>query len=181
MGAIDALRGWVEKAWLRLAGLFSLRQRFIADVLAALERGEGSIVFHWYYDGEDDGEADDGEIIPVGLLADIDAAIRRMPAPLGADEFIINVAVYGPRLQDLDRFEDTPEGRRLLRVERFQLLDRYYDWKRGDGPQRLRRVLEQNAPSREQPLVIIQILPLGGALAALFRSGRWQPASAWLR
>ena len=138
----------------------------------ALEKREGAVYFTSTWDG-DDPNVD-------GLISDIDEEVKRLPAPLGADEFFVRVWVYGPRPQDRDGVEDDVRGRKLLRVQPF-VFDRYYDWNKGDGKERLRAFLEENTPSPEAPLVVVGIFPLGGALGALLRDGKYRPASPWLR
>ena len=162
----------LKKAMWRLLGLFSPYYRLLAELAGALERGEGAVYFTWTWDGGDP-EVD-------GLVADIDEEVKRLPAPLGADEFFIRVWVYGSRPEDNRGVKDDVRGRRLLRMQSF-VFDRYYDWNRGDGKGRFRGFLEANTPSPEAPLVVVGLFPLGGALASLLRDARVQPASPWLR
>jgi hypothetical protein len=175
METVIALRRYGERAWRSLLGAFSRRRRFVAEFLSALERGEGSVVFLWFWDGPDDYAAD-----VAGLLADVDDAVRHAPAPLGADEMFIHVARYGPRPEDRDSVEPTGEGRKLLGRESLH-VDRYYDWIRGEASRRLREILLRTPPSQEAPLVAIGVYPFGGTVAALLQSGRWQPVSPWLQ
>lgn len=165
----------IERAWNGVLGLFSPLHRAYHDLVTAIEQGEGSSVITWWWDG-DDGEEDDSL---AEILAHVDEVIRRAPSPLGVDECFIRTAVYGPRPQDRDRAEDELEGRELLRVESL-CLDRYYDWKTGDGQQRLRQLLEQNVPTPQAPVVVVQVLPLGGAMGRLLETGQ-RPQSAWTR
>jgi hypothetical protein len=176
-------REWLESrlqyAWYRLLGTFSGQHCFAADLVAALERGEGATTFTWWWD-DTDGAADDGDCSLAGLMEDIHHTVRRAPVPFGADEFFLRLAVYGPRPEDQNGFEDTPEGRDLLHFE-SHWLDRRDDWLHGNGRQWLREFLEKNEPSPQAPLVAVGVLPIGGAIAALLREGRWRPASPWLR
>jgi hypothetical protein len=164
----------IERAWNGVLGLFSPLHCAYLDLVTAIEQGEGSSVITWWWDG-DAGEDDS----LTEILADVDEVIRRAPAPLGVDECFIRVAVYGPRPQDRNGVEDALEGRELLRVERL-CLDRYYDWKRGDGRERLRHLLESNEPTPQAPVVVVQVLPLGGAMGRLLEAGQ-RPQSAWTR
>ena len=155
----------IREAWLSLLRRVSPHRWLSARLAEALLRGEGATTFTWTWDGDGSrGAVDDVE----ALLAGVDLAIRRAPSPLGADEFIVRVAAYGPCPEDEAGVEDTPEGRDLLRFESLT-LDRYYDWVRGDAKQRLRGVLEAMAPSRHAPLLVVAVLPLGAALAAVLR------------
>jgi hypothetical protein len=149
--------------------------RVTAELFAALERGEGSTVFLWSWDGPDDYAGDVDE-----LLDDIDEVVRRAPSPLGADEFFIRVATYGGRPQDVDGVETTHEGRQVLSSQSL-FIDRYHDWRRGDAKERLLDVLRESVPRPTAPLMAVGIFPFGEALAAMLRTGRWHPASPWLR
>jgi hypothetical protein len=164
----------VRRVWGRLLGLFSERRRFSADVLDALSRGDSNTIFAWWWDEareeEEECELDD-------LMADIDEAIRRAPSPVGIDEFFLDITVCkelrhgaGGRL----------EGRKVLRYESF-VLDRYYDWRKGDARARVRAILEEVAPCPQAPLVAVEVQPIGGAIASLYRQGMWQPVSPWMR
>ncbi len=155
----------VREAWLSLLRRVAPHRWLSARLAEALLRGEGATTLTWTWNG-DGSSKDDME----ALLVDVEEAIRRAPSPLGADEFIIRLAAYGPRPGDEAGVKDTPQGRELLRFESLT-LDRYYDWLRGDAKQRLRELLEDMAPSRQAPLVAVIILPLGAALAAVLREG----------
>jgi hypothetical protein len=165
----------VDRAWLRVAGIFSERHRLAADLVAAVERGEGATLLTWHCDelGEPDRSIEE-------VLREVDEAVRRAPSPLGADEFLLRVAVYTtiPDKERSGRSEDP--GRELLEMH-TEMLDRYYDWLRGDALDRLRQRLEKRVPCPDKPFVAVAVLPLGGAVAALLRDGPWQPASPWLR
>ena len=165
----------VDRAWLRFAGYFSERHRLAADLVAAVERGEGATLLTWHCDdsGEPDRSIDD-------VLAEVDEAVRRAPSPLGADEFLLRVAVYGCDPTDEKRSRSQERGKELLEMH-TEMLDRYYDWLRGDGLEQLRDRLEARVPCPAKPFVAVAVLPLGGAVAALLRDGPWQPASRWLR
>jgi len=161
---------WLVRRFVwKVLGLFVPFYRFWSDLLDALEEKEGAVYFTWTWDGNDP-DVD-------GLISDIDEEVRQLPSPLGADEFFVRVWVYGSRPEDDQGVEDDTRGRRLLRVQSFT-FDRYYDWNKGDGRERLRGFLEDNVPSPEVPLVVIGIFPLGGALRALLQDGRYSPMSS---
>jgi hypothetical protein len=166
----------INRAWGRFLGLFSKKRRFSADVIDAMERGEGTTTLGWWWDEEGLEEWEEAYEID-DLMADIDEAIRRAPSPLGCDEFVLQIAACkkmrrgkGGRL----------EGRKVFRFESF-VWDRYYDWRRGDAPQRVRTILEEVTPCPQAPLVGVMIMPIGGAIASLCRKGIWQPVSPWIR
>ncbi len=164
----------IRKIWLRFLGLFSKGHCFAADVIEAMERGDGTTTLAWCWDGE----GEEGEAYSVDdLMADIDEAIRRAPSPMGIDEFFLDIGVYGRRKYGKG---GRLEGQKLLHLESF-ILDRYYDWRKGDARERIRAILEENAPRPQAPLVGVMILPIGGAIASLCRQGVWRPVSPWMR
>jgi hypothetical protein len=167
----------IRRAWRRFLGLFSKRHCFSADVIDAMERGEGTTTFIWWWDGEEDGESGIGD-----LMGDIDEAIRRAPSPMGIDEFFLHIAVCGSRPEDPEHGIGLvlDEPRATLRIKRFA-LDRYYDWLRGNARERVQSVLEEIVPRRQAPLVAIRVIPIGGALASVCKQGLWRPVSPWIR
>jgi hypothetical protein len=166
----------IRRAWERILGLFSKKRRFAADVIDAMERGDGTTTFAWWWDEEELEEREE-EYTVDDLMADIDETIRRAPSPLGCDEFVLKIIVC----KEMRRSEEgVPEGRKAIRFESF-VLDRYYDWHKGDARSRVRAILEESAPCPQAPLVGVVVLPIGGAIASLLRQRIWQPVSPWMR
>ena len=165
----------LDRVWMRLAGLVSERHRLAADLVAAVERGEGATLLTWQCDesGELDCDLDD-------IVARVDEAVRRAPSPLGADELLLRVAVWSSIPSS-----DAKPKRRGKRCELIEMhtvmLDRYYDWLRGDALEQLRQRLEERVPHPGKPFVAVAVLPFGGAVAALLRDGPWQPPSRLMR
>ena len=152
----DALRKTTE--W--------MKARWLAHLLIRqIESGNSAIVF---------AMENDGEPMPDDLLAAIDEAVRRMPAPLGADDFLVRVRGYAMPPDDGDG-EISLKDRRLVEETCLDPMDRYYDWSHGDGLERVRQAVEQRPWSPSVSLIAVVIVPLGGALARLIAKGKVSP------
>ena len=120
----------------------------------------------WYYDA---ASANENAAEIDGMLADIHEMIVRAPAPFGEDEYAVTVLRLSPMAGDelgLDdeRIDATLSSRPVL-SQSERRGDRYYDWKRGDGPLAIAALLEQVVPDPSAPVTVVRVRMIGRAIA----------------
>ncbi len=141
----------------------------LASAVALIAAFENTRPIYWVWDGDEESGADVDEI-----LADVSEMINRAPTPLGGDDYIVFVRRLGPlpgeengARVEFPAFEETLVQREI--VARWTLAgNRWRDWKRGNGKERLRRVLEEAQPTRDAPVTIIAAAVEGAVMANIF-------------
>ncbi len=143
----------------------------LAGAVALLTASDATCPIYWVWEGEnadgDDATVDD-------ILADVDEMINRAATPLGGDDYAVFVDRLGPlpggekgvRVM-FPEFEETLRRRPIL--ESHVLTgNRWRDWKRGDGKERLRQVLEGTQPTPDAPVTVILPVVEGAVMAHIF-------------
>src|SRR6185436_5212898 len=107
------------------------------------------------------------------LMGDIAELIEHAPAPMGADGY--SVGIYrlaklpgDEALLDEARLETTLWQRKIVASWRVR-GDRYYDWRRGDGKQKVRALLEEADPTPEAPVTVIEVISTGRAIVRVIQ------------
>lgn len=118
---------------------------------------------------EPDGDGEDSMAACLELVSEI---INRAPAPMGLDGYLIVVTRLGALPGDenglLPDWVDATLNARPALEARLLQGDRWHDWKRGDGRQALRTVLEQFQPHAHAPVTLMQVAVTGaGVVQAL--------------
>lgn len=119
----------------------------------------------WVYDA---AEID----VPADLLDDIGDVINRAPAPLGLDDYLVQMyqltAVPGEVVEQLtfDQADATLGQRRAVAGVTLS-GDRWYDWKRGAGRATMSAALQRLRPTPQRPVTSIQIAMSGAVVQQL--------------
>jgi hypothetical protein len=122
----------------------------------------------WWYEPESDGD------IVQGVLDEVDELITRAPTPLGLDSYCVFVTVLGriagdPAQMTGDRADETLHARPAVAVQLVE-GDRWRDWKRGNGRDAMREVLERLHPRWNAPVTLIQVAVVGSGVARSLRA-----------
>ncbi len=154
--------GTRPRAWKLIARVWPA----LASAVALMAAFETTRPIYWVWDGDEENGADVNEI-----LADVSEMVNRAPTPLGGDDYVVFVRRLGPlpgEEEDVQvefpAFEETLTQREI--VARWTLAgNRWRDWKRGNGKERLRRVLEAARPTRDAPVTVIAAAVEGAVMA----------------
>jgi len=147
--------------------VYRLSPSLMGLILFLSESGRASNQIYLYWDG-DETPTDFGD-----LMSDIAKRIESAPAPMGVDDY--HIGIY--RLAKLPgdeaglgeaRFDATLRQRKVIASWRVH-GDRYYDWKRGDGKQQVRTLLEQADPTPDLPVTVIEVICTGRAVERTLR------------
>jgi hypothetical protein len=166
-----AAKARLQETWFWLRFHFARRFKPEGGLVDGLVRGLGHSRFTWVWMSEET----DARL--VSLMEAVDAAICRAPCPLGIDEFLVRVQVFGRHPEDGSEIVPTVHGRPLLHeftlepVDPF-LISRHRDWRSGQARPRLENLLRQHRPSLVAPMLAVSVISMGGLVLELAKEGK---------
>lgn len=151
-------------AWRLVYAVSPLLAGMVSTFAEALEP-ENQLV--WWYDPAGDASAIDG------VLGEVSDMINRAPTPFGLDGYHVFFTSLGtiPGDEQLTGEKaDATLNRRLAKSVHLVAGNRWHDWKRGDGAQAVRTILDRFRPCSDAPVTLIQVAVTGSGVLHSLRA-----------